>query len=142
MSGLVTKETNRSIKSFIDSFEQTSKQEDSKTLLNLFEEVTEVEPKMWGNAKVPDYIIEFGKYNYQRKNSKEIFEWFYVGFAPRKAKITIYFNSDMTGEETLLNQLGKCSWGKGCLYINKLADIDLDILKQLLKLAYTNMKAQ
>ena len=133
MAGLATVETNRSVDAFIENIDSVSKQEDSRKLLELMKEITGVEPKVWGNEKVPDFIIGFGKYTYQRKGSKEEFEWFNMGFAPRKSKLTVYLTFDMTKEEELLKKLGKCSWGKGCLYINKLDTVDLDVLRQLIE---------
>ncbi|WP_298759465.1 DUF1801 domain-containing protein [uncultured Psychroserpens sp.] len=128
MAGLATKETNKSVSLFIDNIESESKKEDAKELLSLMEVITGVKPKIWGD----NFIIGFGNYKYKRKNGKEEFEWFNVGFAPRKTKLTIYLTLDINQHEDLLNKLGKCKWGKGCLYINKLKDVDLDILKQLI----------
>jgi hypothetical protein len=128
MSGLATKETNKSVTAYIDSIPNASKKEDSKVLSAMMEEITGYPPKIWGDH----FIIGFGKYTYTRKHGKEEFEWFHVGFAPRKAKITLYLTYDIGQYEDLLKQLGKCTWGRGCLYINKLADINLDILKQLI----------
>jgi len=133
MAGLVTKESKRSVQAFIDRIESTSKQEDSQVILALIKEVMGLEPKVWGNEKQPDFLIGFGKYTYQRKRSTEKFEWFNVGFAPRKSRLTIYLTFDINEEKTLLNKLGKCKWGKGCLYINKLADINTEILRQLIE---------
>ncbi|WP_070138490.1 DUF1801 domain-containing protein [Crocinitomix algicola] len=133
MAGLATKETGRSVQNFIESLGNNSKQADSNVILKLMGEVTGYEPKVWGNEKVPDFLIGFGKYKYRRKGSKEEFEWFNVGFAPRKSKITVYLTIDINEEIELLGKLGKCKWGKGCLYINKLSDINLDILKQLIE---------
>ena len=99
------------------------------------QEVTGLEPTVWGNEKVPDFLIGFGKYTYTRKNGKEELEWFNVGFAPRANKLTIYLIFDVGKEQTLLQKLGKCKWGKGCLYINKLADIDLETLKELIAMS-------
>lgn len=128
MAGLATKETNKSVEDFINSIVNTSKKEDAKKLLSIIEDITGVKPKIWGD----NFIIGFGKYKYKRKGGKEEFEWFNVGFAPRKTKITLYLTFDISQHEKLLKELGKCKWGKGCLYINKLADINLDILKQLI----------
>lgn len=133
MAGLVTKETNRSVQDFIASLESKTKQADSEKIIEIMEEVTGNEPKIWGNEKAPDFLIGFGKYKYQRKGSKEQFEWFNVGFAPRKAKLTVYLTLDINEEKELLDQLGKCKWGKGCLYLNKLEDINLNVLKQLIE---------
>lgn len=129
MSGLATKETNKSVSAFIETIESDSKKNDSKKLLAIMEHITGFKPKIWGD----NFIIGFGKYAYKRKNGKEEFEWFNVGFAPRKTKITIYLTFDISAEEVLLSKLGKCKWGKGCLYVNKLTDINLDILKQLIE---------
>ncbi|MEX0289085.1 MAG: DUF1801 domain-containing protein [Flavobacteriaceae bacterium] len=138
MAGLVTKETSRSVKVYIDSLDNLQKKEDSKKLVALIAEVTGKEPRIWGNEKVPDFLIGFGKYKYRRKNGKEEFEWFNVGFAPRKTKLTIYVNFDVSQKEELLKELGKCTWGKGCLYINKLDDIDLNVLKILVEKSNNN----
>lgn len=135
MSGLVNKETDQSVTAYLDSIESQSKKEDSKLLVYLMQEITDTPPKIWGNKQVPNGFIAFGKYTYKRKNGKEEFEWFHVGFAPRKSKITIYLTLDLTAHEALLKKLGKCTWGKGCLYINKLADIDLNLLKELISLS-------
>ena len=128
MAGLATQETNKSVPAFIESIASVSKQEDCKVLVRLIQELTGYEPKVWGD----NFIIGFGKYTYKRKGGKEEFEWFHVGFAPRKTKLTVYLTFDISQHESLLKKLGKCEWGKGCLYINKLADIDLDILKKLI----------
>ena len=133
MSGLATKETDRSVIAFINTLSSTSKRADSKKLLSILTEITGKEPMIWGNAKVPDFIIGFGKYQYKRKGSDEEFEWFNIGFAPRKTKITIYLNFNLNQEGELLGQLGKCKWGKGCLYINKLEDVNIDYLKTLIE---------
>lgn len=133
MAGLATKETNRSVKAFIDNIGNMSKMEDSQKLLSLIQEITNQEPKVWGNEKAPDFLIGFGKYKYHRKGGKEEFEWFNVGFAPRKTKLTLYLNFDISQEEELLDKLGKCKWGKGCLYINKLTDVNVETLKKLIE---------
>ena len=129
MAGLVTKETNKSVTKFIDSIESESKRDDARKLLSVMQEITGNEPKIWGD----NFIIGFGNYKYRRKGGKEEFEWFNVGFAPRKTKLTVYLTCDINQHEALLKKLGKCKWGKGCLYINKLADIDLEVLKKLIE---------
>lgn len=128
MAGLATQETDKSVNDFIESIENASKREDSKILLTMLQEATGEEPRVWGD----NFIIGFGKYTYTRKGQKEELEWFRVGFAPRKTKLTVYLTFDVSQHEELLKKLGKCKWGKGCLYINKLADVDLDVLKELI----------
>lgn len=128
MAGLVNKMTNKSVSKFIDSIESSLKKADSKKLLSIITETTGYEPKIWGD----NFIIGFGKYKYKRKNAKEELEWFHVGFAPRKTKLTVYLTFDINQESKLIKELGKCKWGKGCLHINKLDDVNLDVLKQLI----------
>ena len=129
MAGLATKETDKSVSEFIESIENRSKREDSKILVTMMEEITGHKAKIWGD----NFIIGFGKYTYTRKGSKEEFEWFNVGFAPRKTKLTVYLTTDISQQQELLTKLGKHKHGKGCLYINKLADVDLEVLKQLIE---------
>ena len=133
MAGLVNKENNRSVTRFIDTIDNKSKREDSFKLLELIEGITGTKPKMWGNEANPDFMIGFGKYTYKRKGGKEEFEWFHIGFAPRKTKLSLYLTTDISQHQDLLQKLGKCKFGKGCLYINKLADVNLDILSQLIQ---------
>lgn len=132
MAGLATVETDRSVENFISNIGNESKEADSRVILKLMEEATGWKAKVWGNEKAPDFLIGFGKYSYQRKGSKEEFEWFRVGFAPRKSKLTIYLTLDVSQETELLKQLGKCTWGKGCLYLNNLKNINLEALKELI----------
>lgn len=133
MAGLVTKETDRSIENYLSGIGNSAKVADSRILIDLMQDLTGKEAKVWGNEKVPDFLIGFGKYNYRRKGGKETFTWFKIGFAPRKNKITVYLNHDITSEPELLRDLGKYKYGKGCLYLNKLADVNLYVLQELLK---------
>lgn len=128
MSPLATVETNKSVKDFINSIQNERKREDSKKLVKIMQEITGEKPKIWGD----NYIIGFGKYKYKRKSGKEEYEWFNVGFAPRKNNLTLYVTYDVSSEKALLKKLGKCKWGKGCLYINRLDDVDLEALKEII----------
>jgi len=125
---LVNIETNKSVKSFLSSIKDKSKREDSKKLVSLIQKVTGKKPKVWGN----NFIIGFGKYKYKRKNGKEEFEWFNVGFAPRKNSLTIHLSFDISKEKTLLKKLGKCKYGRGCMHIDSLDSVNLDALKKLI----------
>jgi hypothetical protein len=124
---LATVETNKSVKDLVDSIPDETKRKDSKELIKIFKKITGKKPKIWGNNS----IIGFGNYTYTRKGSKEEFEWFNAGFAPRKTNITIYLTCYLD-KEPLVKKLGKYKCGKGCLYIKKLADIDLDVLKKMI----------
>lgn len=127
--GLVTKETDKDVMAYIETIDSKSKREDAKTLVAMIQNITGHEPKIWGSNN----IIGFGKYKYRRKGKKEEYEMFSVGFIARKTKLTLYLTTDITKEEDLLSILGKCKYGKGCLYINKLADVDLEVLKKLIE---------
>jgi hypothetical protein len=124
---LANKETNKSVSDFLNSIKDEEKREDSKKLSKIIQKITGKKPKIWGN----NFFIGFGKYKYKRKDSKEELEWFNVGFAPRKTNITLYLTCYLE-KEPLIKKLGKCKHAKGCLYINSLKDIDLDVLKKLI----------
>jgi hypothetical protein len=124
---LATTETNKSVTKFINSIKDEQKRKDAKELLKIIQKITKKKPKIWGD----NFMIGFGKYKYKRKGSKEELEWFNVGFAPRKNNITLYLTGYLE-KEPLIKKLGKCKHGKGCLYINKLDDINLPVLKKLI----------
>ncbi len=121
-----TKETDQSVIEFIETVENEKKREDAYKLLQLFEETTGYEAKMWGPS-----IIGFGSYHYKYASGHEG-DAPLVGFSPRKAKISLYFAPGDTNREELLNRFGKYTTGKACVYINKLADINEDVLKELI----------
>ncbi len=133
MSGLATKPNKRSVTKYIDSLDNENQKADCKTLHKTMAEVTGYKATMWGNEKNPDYIIGYGTYEYSRKGSKEKYQWFNEGFAPRKSNITIYLTLDLDAETELLDQLGKHKKGKGCLYIKKLEDVNMTVLKKLMR---------
>lgn len=126
MYELKTKETNKNVSEFIEKIEHPRKKEDAYTLLNLFEEVTGYEGKLWGES-----IIGFGSYHYKYATGHEG-DAPIVGFSPRKAKISLYLATENPEREVLLEKFGKHTTSKACIYVNKLSDIDLDILKKLI----------
>ena len=121
-----TKETDASVIEFIELVDSPKKREDAYRLLNLFTEATGYEAKMWGPS-----IIGFGAYHYVYKTGHEG-DAPLVGFSPRKAKISLYFAPGDTEREVLLAKFGKYTSGKACIYINKVDDIDTDVLKELI----------
>jgi len=127
MYELKTKETDQSVIEFIENVDNPKKREDAYRLLDIFTEVTGYEAKMWGPS-----IIGFGKYHYKYKTGHEG-DAPLTGFSPRKAKISLYFAPDAPEREKLLLDFGKHTTGKACVYINKLTDIDVEILKLLIK---------
>ncbi|WP_301108563.1 DUF1801 domain-containing protein [Sporosarcina sp.] len=126
MYELKTKQTDDSVIEFIESVESTKKREDAYRLLDIFSETTGYEAKMWGPS-----IIGFGSYHYVYKTGHEG-DAPLVGFSPRKAKISLYFATGDAEREQLLERFGKHTSGKACVYINKVADIEVDVLKELI----------
>jgi hypothetical protein len=122
----ITKETDNSVIEFIDNVENLKKREDAYKLLDIFTETTGYPAKMWGPS-----IIGFGSYHYRYESGHEGVAPL-VGFSPRKAKISLYFATDDKERDALLQNFGKHTSGKACVYINKIADIDVDVLKALI----------
>lgn len=127
MYELKTKETDASVIEFIESVDHPKKREDAFRLLDIFTEVTGYDAKMWGPS-----IIGFGHYHYKYQTGHEG-DAPLVGYSPRKAKISLYFAPGDFEREQLLQQFGKHTTGKACVYINKLADVDEAILKALIQ---------
>ncbi len=125
MSALKTRKNDQSVDLFLNNIQDERKREDSIKILKILEEITQEEAKMWGNS-----IIGFGEYHYKYKSGREG-EWFIIGFSPRKLNLTLYIMSGFAHYENLLSELGKYTTGKSCLYIKKLSDINIDILKQI-----------
>lgn len=135
MAELKTKPTNQDPKEFLNTIEPEQKRIDSFKLLELFEEVTGEKPTMWG-----DSMIGFGKYHYKSERSSQEGDWPLTGFSPRKANLTLYLMSGFKDLKKLLEKLGKHKTSKACLYINKLSDVNQDILTKLILNSYNQMK--
>ncbi|CAH0120943.1 MULTISPECIES: DUF1801 domain-containing protein [unclassified Paenibacillus] len=135
MYELKTKQTENSVIEFIESVENVKKREDAYRLLDIFTETTGYEAKMWGPS-----IIGFGSYHYKYDSGHEG-DAPLVGFSPRKSKISLYFATGDTKREQLLQRLGKHTAGKACVYINKIADIDVDVLRALITQSVAFLRA-
>lgn len=122
-----TKETDNSVIEFIESVDSPKKREDAYKLLDIFTETSGFEAKMWGPS-----IIGFGSYHYKYKTGHEG-DAPLVGFSPRKAKISLYFAPGDPERAELLEKFGKHTTGAACVYINKLVDVDVEVLKALIK---------
>ncbi len=122
-----TKQTDNSVFEFIDNAGSPKKREDAYKLLDIFAETTGYPAKMWGPS-----IIGFGSYHYKYATGHEG-DAPLAGFSPRKAKISLYFATGDTGRDELLPKLGKYTAGKSCVYVNKLEDIDIEVLKALIR---------
>ena len=137
MSELKTKVTNDSVEDFINSVEDEVKRNDSFQLLKMFSNITGEKPKMWGSS-----IIGFGQYHYKSERSKQEGDWLLTGFSPRKQNLTLYIMASFNDYSSLLTDLGKHKTNVGCIYINKLADVDPAVLKKIIKKSFDDMKRQ
>src|ERR1041384_7835897 len=124
-----TKQNSASVADFIDSIPNEQKRKDSYILIQLMEKAMKEKPKMWGSS-----IIGFGFKRYRSPATDREVDWFVIGFSPRKANLTVYL-IDMRQHADALKKLGKHKIGGGCLYINKLADIDIKILEKMIAVA-------
>jgi hypothetical protein len=127
MAELKTKKNEASVTKFLDGVKDEKKRQDSYTILKLMKQITKAEPKMWGTS-----MVGFGSYHYKYASGREG-DWFVTGFSPRKQNLTLYIMSGISKYPDLLKKLGKFKTGKGCLYINKIEDIDIKTLKELIK---------
>lgn len=127
LAEIKTKENDSSVEDFINSVKDEAKQKDSLTILKLMQKAAKEKPKMWGSS-----IIGFGNKRYKSPATDREVDWFKVGFSPRKANLTLYLVMDIKKYETELKKLGKHKTGVGCLYINKLDDVDLKVLEKLI----------
>lgn len=135
MAELKTKPTNASVEEFLNSIENTQRREDSLVLLKMFEKVTGLKPQMWGSS-----IVGFGMYHYKSERSTQEGDWPLIAFSPRKQNLTLYIMPGFEDYTVLLSRLGKHKTSAGCLYINKLGDVDLDILTRIITQAFAAMK--
>jgi hypothetical protein len=140
MAELKTKITTQNPRDFLNGIEPEQKRLDSLVLLQIFQKVTGEAPVMWGSS-----IVGFGKYHYKSTKSSQEGDWFLVGFSPRKQNLTLYIMHGNTDSTALLAKLGKHTRSSGiggCLYINKLADVDQIVLEKLIETSFQYMKKQ
>lgn len=133
MSGLKTQKNDGDVRAFIASVEHERRREDAFTLLDIMQDITGEEASMWGTS-----MIGFGAYTYTDSKGKEN-QWFKVGFSPRKQSMSVYIMDGFDRYDELMEKLGKHKTGKACLYINKLADVDTNILRELIAESYQHM---
>ena len=134
MAKIKTTETLKSVDEFINAVADETKRNDSFRIIELMKNQTGFEPKMWGPS-----IVGFGRYHYKYDSGHEG-ESCLVGFSPRKQNITLYLMMGLYDSSGLLTKLGKHKTTKGCVYVKKLADIDIGILKQYIKTSVANIK--
>ncbi len=121
-----TRQTSASVDAFLAAIENERWREDARRVKSMMERITGWEPKMWGPS-----IVGFGEYHYRYDSGREG-DFLVTGFSPRKKALTIYIMPGFTRYDALMVRLGKFKTGKSCLYINKLDDVDLSILEELI----------
>jgi hypothetical protein len=133
MAELKTKPTGVSVDAFIAAIADEKRRGDCSALVALIREATGLEPRMWGAA-----MVGFGSYHYRYASGREG-DWFVVGFAPRKSELTIYLMAGRDDLQPLLAKLGRYKARGSCLYVRRLADVDLAVLRELITRAAAAM---
>ena len=126
MAELKTKKTELSVQSFIKKIPEEWKRKDAQVILDLMEKATKAKARMWGTA-----IVGFGDRRLKYESGREL-DWFIMGFSPRKQNFALYIHGAVDKHQTLLKKLGKYKTGKGCLYVNKLEEVNLPVLNEII----------
>ena len=134
MAELKTKKNDASVEGFLTGVENERRREDSFVVLEMMKRITGEEPTMWGSS-----IVGFGSYHFRYASGREG-DWPRIGFSPRKQSLTLYVMPGFSNYDDLLSRLGKHRTGKSCLYVNKLADVDMDVLEQLIRSSLDAMR--
>jgi hypothetical protein len=133
MAELKTKQTDESVTKFLNTVEDEKKRKDCFEIVEIMRQVTGMPPKMWGTA-----IIGFGRYHYKYESGHEG-DMCLVGLSPRKQNIVLY-GMGVSDKNELFLKLGKYKTGKSCLYINKLSDIDVNVLRQIVGVSFQHLQ--
>jgi len=136
MAEIKTRLNDNSVEDYLNGVDNERKRSDSFKILELMREVTRLEPQMWG-----DSIVGFGSYHYKYASGREG-DMPLIGFSPRKQDLTLYLMMGFEQFEPLLARLGKHRLGKACLYIKKLEDVDLQVLRELARLSFEHMRSR
>jgi len=123
-----TKQTEASVEDFIARVPDEQKRKDSLVILKMMQKATKAKPKLWGSS-----LIGFGNKRYKSPTTGREVDWFIIGFSPRKASLSLYLTMNIKAHAATLKKLGKHKTGAGCLYINKLDDVDLEVLEQMIR---------
>jgi Domain of unknown function (DU1801) len=135
MEKLKTQKTKASVSAFLKGIADDVRRKDCQTLVRIMKRAVGAAPKMWGSS-----IVGFGHYHYKYASGREN-DWFLAGFSPRKKDLTIYLMSGIDRHDALVSKLGKFKTAKSCLYIKRLADIDMAVLEELIAESVKHMKA-
>jgi hypothetical protein len=136
MAELKTKQTEASVSAFLDAVENDQRRADCRVVLDLMRAVTGEEPKLWGPS-----IVGFGSYHYKYASGREG-DWFVTGFSPRKQDLTLYIMAGFDRYDELMAKLGKYKTGKSCLYLKRLSDVDLGVLRELVTASVEAMRSR
>lgn len=136
MAELKTKKTKASVSAFLKKISDEQRRKDCQRVLEIMKEATGEEPRMWGSS-----IVGFGTHKYRYASGREG-EWPIIGFSPRKTDLTLYIMRDFEGSESLLAKLGKHKTGKVCLYLKRLDDVEIPVLKKLITKSVAKMADQ
>lgn len=131
MGELKTKVNDGSVEDFLNSVADETRRKDGFVLLEMYARLTGEQPKLWGTS-----IVGFGMYHYKSERSSQEGDWPLAAFSPRKQNLTLYCIPGFDNLQDLLKDLGKHKTSKGCLYINKLADVDKKVLENIIKKDY------
>jgi len=133
---LKTKVNDASVAGFLNSVADEQKRKDSFEIMKIMQKITKEKPKMWGPS-----IVGFGSYHYKGASGREG-DWMLIGFSPRKQNLTLYLMGGLNTHTDLLKKLGKHKTSVGCLYIKRLSDVDVNVLKKLIAESLKRMKKQ
>jgi hypothetical protein len=134
MAELKTRPSGASVEAFLQGVGDEARREDCRTLLALMRRATGAEPEMWGPS-----IVGFGSYHYTYASGREG-DWFLTGFSPRRRDLTLYIMAGFSAYDELLARLGPHRTGKSCLYVKRLADLDLEVLEALVAASVKRMR--
>ena len=134
MAELKTQRTKASVDDFLQGSVDETRRRDCLTLVQIMKQATKAEAEMWGTG-----IVGFGRCHYKYASGREG-DWFLTGFASRKRDLTVYIMAGFERYEALLEKLGKHKTGKSCLYVKRLGDVDLEVLKELVSASVKQMK--
>lgn len=127
LAEIKTKPTASSVDGFLEGIKDEQKRKDSYVILGMMEKAIGEKPQMWGSS-----LIGFGSKRYKSPATGREVDWFKIGFSPRKANLSLHLVVNLQRHAAMLEKLGKHKTGAGCLYINKLADVDLKILEKMI----------
>jgi hypothetical protein len=136
MAELKTQKNNASVVAFLGNIENDQRKKDCFAVMELMKKITKSEPAMWGTS-----IVGFGSYHYTYASGREG-DWFLCGFSPRKQSLTLYIMTGFSRYNEILSRLGKYKTSKSCLYINKIEDIKIGVLEELITASVVHLSSK